>query len=156
MASVVEFKLNNKNHIHLELYLSGSVIVVEFGLWPIFYINIFLGLFFFIWSWVFFLWAITCCEDRLYLGFRFENLIYIYIYINYDYRHNRIMKLQYLCMWLLMIFSIFMYVRLLMIWMHWINPNTNFFNGLCRVIRNCSISGEIPRYIGDWSSLKYL
>ncbi|KAJ6870108.1 LRR receptor-like serine/threonine-protein kinase ERL1 isoform X1 [Populus alba x Populus x berolinensis] len=24
------------------------------------------------------------------------------------------------------------------------------------VIRNCSISGEIPRYIGDWSSLKYL
>ncbi|KAG6743535.1 hypothetical protein POTOM_052234 [Populus tomentosa] len=25
-----------------------------------------------------------------------------------------------------------------------------------RVIRNCSISGEIPPYIGDWSSLKYL
>ncbi|XP_073261469.1 uncharacterized protein [Populus alba] len=24
------------------------------------------------------------------------------------------------------------------------------------VIRNCSISGEIPPYIGDWSSLKYL
>lgn len=43
-----------------------------------------------------------------------------------------------------------------MMWMHWINPNTNFFNGLCRVIRNCLISGGIPPYIGHWSSLTYL
>nr|XP_034915523.1 probable LRR receptor-like serine/threonine-protein kinase At1g53430 [Populus alba] len=40
--------------------------------------------------------------------------------------------------------------------MHWINPNTNFFNDLCRMIRNCSISGEIPPYIGDWTWLTYL
>jgi hypothetical protein len=28
----INFTLNNKNHTHLELYLSRSVIVVEFGL----------------------------------------------------------------------------------------------------------------------------
>jgi len=54
-----------------------------------------------------------------------------------------------------MIFSIFMYVTLND--MYALDKSQhNFFNGLCRVIRNCSISGEIPPDIGDWSSLKYL
>jgi hypothetical protein len=96
----INFTLNNKNHTHLELYLSRSVIVVEFGLWPVFYINIFLGLFFFIWSWIFFMsyymqWRLVVS------GIQVWEFFLKYVYINYDY----------LCMWLLINDILNSYVR---------------------------------------------